>query len=214
MRRDLARWIGASLALSLSAAALLHALRVPRPAGSARAQVMIDAADQDGDGCLSAAEYGAVASPDLPFDLVDLDGDARLEAREVVLVLVAVDPLCLIRLPGGMLPDMFFPLGLARVPDAGEAAGAQASAPVGHPTQGPQRDPSCQRLADNLLAAGQRLEKSGLADPVSAGERELAVGHQGCSPEDRAIQALFARYAVAYQAAGLPLPGDIFPGGS
>lgn len=98
MKRDQALWIGASLALALSAAALLRALHPPRPAGAARAQVMIDAADQDDDGRLSAAEYGAVASPDLPFALVDLDGSGRLDAREVVLLLEAVNPLCLVRL--------------------------------------------------------------------------------------------------------------------
>ncbi|MFH1468665.1 MAG: hypothetical protein ABIO70_30020 [Pseudomonadota bacterium] len=107
---------------------------------------------------------------------------------------------------------------LARVPDASAAAplepGASASTmapPTGEP-DGPQRDPSCQWLADNLHAAGNRLEKRGVPDPVTAEEREAAVGFHGCSPEDPAVQALFDRYADAFRAAGLPLPGRIFPG--
>ncbi|MFH1468669.1 MAG: hypothetical protein ABIO70_30040 [Pseudomonadota bacterium] len=99
MTRSQAMWAGILGALLLSAAAVARALLPPHPPGMARAQVLIHAADGDGDGTLSAAEYAAVAGPDLPFDLVDLDGSGALDAREVVELLVAVDPLCLIRLP-------------------------------------------------------------------------------------------------------------------
>ncbi len=91
--------------VSLVAASLLVVPAVfmvfhPRaPEGTARVAPLMLAMDDDGDGLLSPLEYASRAPLELPFEIYDTDRSGQLDERELGVMILAVDPTWLVRIP-------------------------------------------------------------------------------------------------------------------
>jgi hypothetical protein len=79
--------------------AVIMVFRPLAPEGTARVAPLMLAMDDDGDGLLSPLEYAGRAPPELPFEIYDLDRSGQLDERELAVMILAVDPAWLVRMP-------------------------------------------------------------------------------------------------------------------
>lgn len=67
-------------------------LAPPSPRYPRATAALFERLDPDGDGRISAAEYGRLAPPDQPLARYDIDGDGALAPWEIELLYLEVDP--------------------------------------------------------------------------------------------------------------------------
>jgi hypothetical protein len=86
-------------AVLLVVPAVIMVFRPLAPEGTARVAPLMLAMDDDGDGLLSPLEYASRAAPELPFETYDLDRSGQIDERELAVMILAVDPGWLVRIP-------------------------------------------------------------------------------------------------------------------